>query len=59
MFYLSWFCQECCFYNLIETKALSLFFRKPDLLFGCVFSDFDEAARSFAVVLPDKCAAGV
>lgn len=26
MFYLSWFCQECCFYNLIETKALSLFF---------------------------------
>lgn len=26
MFFLSWFCQECCLYNLIETKALSICF---------------------------------
>lgn len=31
MFFLSWFCQECCLYNLIETKALSLFFGNQTL----------------------------
>lgn len=37
MVYLGWFCMECCFYQIIETKTLSVFFGNQTFYSTMVF----------------------